>query len=576
MFYDAREFLLHREVHLTRYAKLVMFQAKAHYSFLLHLQVSIAESILHLDLLIVKTYCQNLKIWIFPYIIFGHSIYNRYYKAMYNTSVRIVKDSAEAEDVMQESFLNAFTKLHTFKGEVTFGAWLKRIVINNSIYHYRKQQKKNEVDLDDVIYKVEDNDGVVSDHAITELKAQKVMETMNLLKDNYRVSLTLYLIEGGKRKFKKQINNSLLMEKDNIDNLFDNLQGTFDMKEPQEGHQDRFLEKLKVSQGIVSIQKKKNSWWRPLSIAASVAILLGVGFSVFNTSTSIDQQVAEISPEVSQTQFYFASLIDEQVRELENESTPETKKIIDDTMIQLAKLDTNYKTLEQDLLNGGNSKLILSAMITNFQTLLPILLSAGDGKLKGKYTKEKTIKKEYDVNADALLKVSNSYGNLNLTSWEGNKVMIEVHIKTNGNNEEKVQKKLNEITVDFEASSSVVSAKTVFNNSRNSWGWGGNNKVNMQINYTIKLPIKNSVHLNNDYGSIILDRIDGHAKIYCDYGRLEIGELRGRNNQLNFDYTSKSTIDYINSGTITADYSGFHYSKSRRFNLSKQTIPMLQ
>ncbi len=115
---------------------------------------------------------------------------------MYNTAIRIVKDSAEAEDVMQESFLNAFTKLQTFKGEVTFGSWLKRIVINNSIYHYRKQQKKNEVALDDVMYKVEDNDGVVSDYGITELKAQKVMETMNCLKDNYRVSLTLHLIEG--------------------------------------------------------------------------------------------------------------------------------------------------------------------------------------------------------------------------------------------------------------------------------------------------------------------------------------------------------------------------------------------
>ncbi|MBD0778883.1 RNA polymerase sigma factor [Maribacter sp. ANRC-HE7] len=123
-------------------------------------------------------------------------IYNRYYKAMYNTSVRIVKDSAEAEDIMQESFLNAFTKLHTFKGEVTFGSWLKRIVINNSIYHYRKQQKKNEVALDDIMYKVEDNDGIVSDHVFTELKAQKVMETMKQLKDNYRISLTLYVIEG--------------------------------------------------------------------------------------------------------------------------------------------------------------------------------------------------------------------------------------------------------------------------------------------------------------------------------------------------------------------------------------------
>jgi RNA polymerase sigma-70 factor (ECF subfamily) len=123
-------------------------------------------------------------------------IYNRYYKAMYNTSLRIVKNSAEAEDVMQESFLNAFTKLHTFKGEVTFGSWLKRIVINNSIYHYRKQRKQNEVALDDILYKVEDNDGVASDHVFTELKAQKVMETMKRLKDNYRISLTLHLIEG--------------------------------------------------------------------------------------------------------------------------------------------------------------------------------------------------------------------------------------------------------------------------------------------------------------------------------------------------------------------------------------------
>ena len=125
------------------------------------------------------------------------AIYNRYYKAMYNTSLRIVKHSAEAEDVMQESFLNAFTKLHTFKGEVTFGAWLKRIVINNSIYHYRKQQKNNAVDLEEVMYKVEDNDGVgIDSSGLTELKAQKVMETMKSLKNNYRVSLTLHLIEG--------------------------------------------------------------------------------------------------------------------------------------------------------------------------------------------------------------------------------------------------------------------------------------------------------------------------------------------------------------------------------------------
>ncbi|MEN8789124.1 MAG: hypothetical protein ABF293_00175 [Flavobacteriaceae bacterium] len=194
----------------------------------------------------------------------------------------------------------------------------------------------------------------------------------------------------------------------------------------------------------------------------------------------------------------------------------------------------------------------------------PTALMAGGGHLKGKYTKEKKINKEYSVDANALLKVKNSYGNITLTSWDQNRVEIEVHIKTNGNNEEKVQKRLDEIDVEFEASSSMVSAKTLFSKKGNSWGWnwGRKNNVNVQVNYTIKLPVKNSVHLNNDYGNINLDRIDGHAKISCDYGRLDIGELRGRNNQLNFDYTSKSNIGYVNSAEINADYSGFTIGKA--------------
>ncbi len=123
-------------------------------------------------------------------------IYNRYYKAMFNTALRIVKDIAEAEDIMQESFLNAFTKLAMYKGDVAFGAWLKRIVVNNSIYHYRKRQKNQETSLGDIMYKVEDKDAVVADHGETERKAQKVLLAMKGLKDNYRISLTLHLIEG--------------------------------------------------------------------------------------------------------------------------------------------------------------------------------------------------------------------------------------------------------------------------------------------------------------------------------------------------------------------------------------------
>ena len=195
---------------------------------------------------------------------------------------------------------------------------------------------------------------------------------------------------------------------------------------------------------------------------------------------------------------------------------------------------------------------------------LPMTLWAYDGKLKGKYTKEKTVKKEFKVNSDALLSVDNSYGNLNITSWNEDSIVIEVKIKTSGNNAEKVQEKLDDIRIDFENNNSRVSARTIFNDNDSGWGWnwGRNNNVDMQINYTIKLPIKSKVDLNNDYGSIILDRIDGHAKISCDYGRLDVGQLNGRENQLNFDYTSKSTIGYIKSGKISADYSGFNIEKA--------------
>jgi hypothetical protein len=188
--------------------------------------------------------------------------------------------------------------------------------------------------------------------------------------------------------------------------------------------------------------------------------------------------------------------------------------------------------------------------------LLPTLLLANNG-FNGKYTKEKKINKEYNVNANALLKLNNKYGNLHVTSWNENRVVIEVHIKTNGDNEAKVQKRLDEIDVHFDASRESVYAKTTFANKTN-WNWGKkSNKVSMKINYTVKVPVTNSVNLNNDYGGIYLDKIEGVANISCDYGKIEIGSLLADGNSLSFDYTKNSTIEYMKSGKINADYSGF-------------------
>ena len=119
-------------------------------------------------------------------------VYNAYYKAMYNSAYRILKDEFEAEDLIQEAFLTAFTKLNTFKGEVAFGAWLKRIVVNKSLTQLKKNNRYEEVKMD-----------VIPDYEVEEtpinynsLDVKQVMESLQNLKENYRIVLTLNLIEG--------------------------------------------------------------------------------------------------------------------------------------------------------------------------------------------------------------------------------------------------------------------------------------------------------------------------------------------------------------------------------------------
>ncbi len=123
-------------------------------------------------------------------------VYNRYYKAMYNTAFRIVKDSHWAEDIMQESFLKAFTKLDSFKGEVAFGSWLKRIVINDSLDNYKKINKTATSSLDDMLYKVSDEVSDEDEIDFEDTKVQHILESIKSLKDNYRIVLTLNFIEG--------------------------------------------------------------------------------------------------------------------------------------------------------------------------------------------------------------------------------------------------------------------------------------------------------------------------------------------------------------------------------------------
>jgi RNA polymerase sigma-70 factor (ECF subfamily) len=119
------------------------------------------------------------------------SLYDQYSKAMYNLAFRILNNREDAEDILQEAFVECFRNLETFRFESTFGAWLKKIIVNKCI----NQIKKKKIDmtlcetLPQTIYE-EDEEKEVT------YSTEKIIKSIELLPDGYRIILTLYLLEG--------------------------------------------------------------------------------------------------------------------------------------------------------------------------------------------------------------------------------------------------------------------------------------------------------------------------------------------------------------------------------------------
>lgn len=121
-------------------------------------------------------------------------IYKLYYKSMYNTALRIIGDTAEAEDVMQEGFLNAFQKIDTYRGEVSFGAWLKKIIVNRSLDSIKARKALISIETIpvDIADETENAYEEIDDHVTVEM----IRKAIDKLPEGYRIVLSLYLIEG--------------------------------------------------------------------------------------------------------------------------------------------------------------------------------------------------------------------------------------------------------------------------------------------------------------------------------------------------------------------------------------------
>lgn len=121
-------------------------------------------------------------------------LYVQYEKAMYNTCLRIVNNTADAEDIVQESFIDAFRNIDGFNYKSTFGAWIKRIVINKSINHLRDKRMKL-VDISQSHITEIVNEEEIDEEKI-QFKVEEIKKAVCMLPDGYRTVFTLNAFEG--------------------------------------------------------------------------------------------------------------------------------------------------------------------------------------------------------------------------------------------------------------------------------------------------------------------------------------------------------------------------------------------
>ena len=123
-----------------------------------------------------------------------YQLYRLYSRGMFNICYRMVNNREEAEDILQDSFCDAFTKLDSFRFESTFGIWLKKIVINRCINWMRK--KKIIFVFPDKIDEEAHNTENEVDYEQMTLDVNKIHMAIGQLPEGYRIIFSLYALEG--------------------------------------------------------------------------------------------------------------------------------------------------------------------------------------------------------------------------------------------------------------------------------------------------------------------------------------------------------------------------------------------
>lgn len=193
--------------------------------------------------------------------------------------------------------------------------------------------------------------------------------------------------------------------------------------------------------------------------------------------------------------------------------------------------------------------------------LLPLLTIANTGKRTGKHTKEKTIHEEFTVNKNTKLEIWNNYGNVDITTWEGNSIIVDTQIIVNGNNEQNVTAALKQIYLDFNSDDSKKSVKVETKGLEEI-------KQHKEIHYQIKVPKTCPLLIINSYGNIIINETDANVNLTVSYGNVLAGKLNGESSVW-ISYSQKTKIKLAKNLTISTFFSDLKIDEAEELFIKK-------
>lgn len=205
----------------------------------------------------------------------------------------------------------------------------------------------------------------------------------------------------------------------------------------------------------------------------------------------------------------------------------------------------------------------MKRLIKPFKLLVPLVLmlqanlfaqendndNKNENKKKYEFVKKKSVNRSYNVSSSDKLNIENSFGSVDVRTWDRNEIKVDVDVEVSANTEALAQKMLDRISVTDSKSGRDISFKTDMKDVNNSKG----EKSTMQINYTISMPAGNPLNIKNDFGSTTVPDFRGEVDLTSKFGSLTTGNLSSIKS-IHVEF-GKANLANITSAPVTIKFS---------------------